>query len=246
MDTLALPSQEEHNVSKRVMLYVGALYDAYPLTLPHVRRAHDCIIYSDALPASGAYKSLTHERQILDILMEEGGQYAVTSEFTVNAEDGSFECSLKDGCTFKYFFNADNVDTNKIPASLLANVTTLWLHGHEPPLQDIAKLPALRMVYSGGATMGETYWLARSTIHPLDDDEKMEYYDEITRIPDVLQWAAESGFVLAGPEFLQAQLPDCDAPYTFEIFDDEEDDISENEDVEGNDESGIELSTEGV
>lgn len=222
----------------RVMLYVGALYDAYPLTLPPIRKSHDCIVFTDALPASGAYKSLTSERQILDILLEEGGRYGITSEFSINPEDGSYECSLKDGCTFKYFFNTCDIDTTKIPADLLARVTTLWMHGYELPEEDIAKLPALNMVYSGLATIGETYWLVRSLIHSLDDEEQLKLYDIKTRIPDVLQWTSEDGFSLAGPEALQsAGLMECDAPFQFEIF--EDDDEVDADDVDCQDEGSV-------
>jgi hypothetical protein len=223
--------------SRKVMLYVGALYDAYPLCLPEIRKAHDCIVFTDALPASGAYKSLTSERQILDVLMEEGGRYGITSEFTINPEDGSYECTLKDNCKFKYFFNVSDIDTNILPAELLSSVTTLWMHGYEPPEEDIPKLPALNMVYSGLATIGETYELVRSLIHSPDDEEKVKYYDLKTRIPDVLQWTAEEGFSLAGPEELQAAgLMECDAPFQYEIFedDDEVDDEEESDDDEDN------------
>jgi len=221
-----------------VLLYVGALYDAYPLTLPLLRRQHSLIVFTDHLPISQYYKNLTTEKQILDILMNEGATFGFVenTEFTLNEEDGSYEALLKDNCRFKYFFNCDNIDRSKIPESILNRVTTLWLHGYAPPVQDLEKIPNLKMVYCSASSIGDTYWKAREMIDTINDEEKLLQYNMKCLIPDILRWIPNVGFDAHGCEWLQQILFECDAPMQFVIDDgdddDEDDDYDDDENAE--------------
>ena len=217
-----------------VLLYVGALYDSYPLCLPLLRRQHSLIVFTDHLPISQYYKNLTTEKQILDIIINEGGSFGFVenTEFTLNEEDGSYEALLKDNCRFKYFFNCDNIDRSKIPESILNRVTTLWLHGYTPPVQELEKIPNLKMVYSSASCIGDTYWKAREMMDSINDEEKLFQYNMKCLIPDILRWIDGVGFDARGCEWLQQILFECDAPMQFVIDedDDDEDDDDYNED----------------
>jgi hypothetical protein len=238
-----MASFEEDNV----LLYVGALYDSYPLTISMLRKNHKTIVFTDGLPASQYYKNLTTEKQILDILLQEGGLYAfVDTEFILNEEDGSYEAMLKDNCKFKYFFNTNNIDTTKIPNSLLQRVTTLYIHGYQPPVEDVVKIPNVSMVYCSASCVGETYWKVRSMMDTVDDNEKLIQYNMRCLIPDVLRWIPDVGFDLRGVEWLQQILFECDAPYQFIIddddddeYDEEDDDVGEDDDVEYEDNANM-------
>ena len=222
-----IASLEMETSKKGSLLYVGALYDSFPLTLPEIRRSHDLIIYSDALPASGIYPKLNEESKILDVLVEEGGRFGIISEFVKNEDDGSFEAQLKDNCTLKYFFNTSNVDNDRMP---LATVTTLWLHGYVPPIDTLDRLPNLMMVYGAGSCIDDPcYWEARKRLN-MSEGSKLIEFNRKCWIPDVLQWiSAEDGFDLVGDDqSLMDEFMLCDAPFQFTvdegILDGEDDD----------------------
>lgn len=228
-----MSSFDNQSQYESVMLYVGALYDSYPLTVSTLRRAHSLIVYTDGLPSNQYYKNLTQEKQILDILLQEGGAFAfLDTDFTLNEEDGSYEALLKDNCRFKYFFNCNDIDRSRIPESLLQRVTTLWMHGYEMPEEDLEKIPNLNMVYCSSASMGDTYWKARDKIDSVNDEEKLLQYNMRCLIPDVLRWIDNAnGFDLRGVEWLQQILFECDAPYQFVVDDgDDDDDNDEGDD----------------
>ena len=211
-----MENKSEEKAKCSSLLYIGALYDSYPLTLRDIRRAHDVIIYSDALPASGIYPKLNTEEKILEILVEEGGRHGITSEFVRNEVDGSYEADLKDSCRLKYFFNTSDIDNALLP---LDTVTTLWLHGYVPPQDILRYLPNLKMVYAAGSCVDDelpTYWEAREKLGMMEE-EKMEEYNCRCWIPDVLQWiSAEEGFELVGSsESLMNGFMLCDAPFQF-------------------------------
>ena len=219
-----------------VLLYVGALYDSYPLCLPLLRKSHSLIVFTDHLPISQYYKNLTSEKQILDILINEGASYGLVENaataFTLNEEDGSYEALLKDNCRFKYFFNCDNIDKSKIPETILNRVTTLWIHGYTPPVQDLEKIPNLKMVYCSSSSIGDTYWKAREMIDTINDEEKLFQYNMKCLIPDILRWIDGVGFDAHGVEWLSQILFECDAPIQFVIDDDDDDDDDENDDYD--------------
>lgn len=228
-----------------VLLYVGALYDAYPMCLPSLRRAHTIIVYTDALPSSQYYTtaSMQSEESILSVLREEGGHFAMTGpDFTRNESDGSFECTLLDGCLFKYFFNANNVDDSRIPAALLQRVTTLWLHGHTFPASELLKLPSLKMVHAPPSIIEsdpEAYWAARAIMGTTEPEAVLIEFNARCLIPDVIYYTQEGGFMLRGESAQLPLLPPCDAPFTFE--EDEEDEEEDEEGGEGgeDDEEGM-------
>lgn len=235
-----------------VLLYVGALYDAYPICLPSVRRAHSVIVYTDALPANQYYTSasMQSEESILCVLREEGGHYAMaTSEFTRNESDGSFECMLQDGCTFKYFFNASNIDESRIPPSLLQRVTTLWLHGHTFPASELSKLPSLRMVHAPPSIIDadpEAYWAARRILGTVEPEAVLMEYNARCLIPDVIYYTQESGFMLRGESALLPLLPPCDAPFTFEEGEEGDEDEEGGGEEDGEEEEEEEEGMEGL
>lgn len=223
------------DIDRGVLLYVGALYDSYPLCIEMLRKNHSIIIYTDSLPESQYYKNLTSEQEILEILMKEGGSYAfIDGNFELNEEDGSFEGTLKDNCKFKYFFNTDNIDSSKITQPLLDKVTTLWIHGYEMPVDELQKLPNLKMVYCAASCIGETYWKAREIINTIDDEELLVQYNMKCLIPDILRWIENVGFDMRGVDWLQDILFECDAPYQY-IIDDEDDDEDEDDEYNEDD-----------
>ena len=156
----------------RVLLYVGALTDAFPLTLEKVRKDHGVIVFSDQMPADTVkfYEGRGGARLntcaiILEELLSEGGSYGFLdgkeTVFELNEVDGSYEAMLKDGCKFKYFFNTVNVSNPHLPTAV---VTTLWLKGYMPPASVLDHLPSLSMVYSTDLCVGPLYWAARERI----------------------------------------------------------------------------------
>jgi hypothetical protein len=221
------------------LLYIGALYDAYPLTLPEIRRAHGCFVFTEAMPANQYYKNLD-EAEILRVLREEGGKFSMVSDFKRNPVDGSYECMLQDEVLLKYFFNLNNLDPNaaNCPSQALLNtVKTLWLHAHDPEGPVVERLPSLEMVYASSTTMSETYWKAREKMGTVSEDKLVEY-NLMCAIPDVLCWIDdERGFDLRGETGLAERLMVSDAPFSFtDAEEDEEDDDDEGE--VGEDEEG--------
>ena len=60
----------------RVLLYVGAFTDTYPLTVPALRKTHTHMVYVDGMPDSGYYKQhATTTADMLRLAVQEGGQY---------------------------------------------------------------------------------------------------------------------------------------------------------------------------
>ena len=220
------------------LLYIGALYDAYPLTLPDVRRKHGCLLFTDAMPANSYYRNITTEQQILQILLDEGGRFGIVSDFTMNERDGSFECMLRDDCKLKYFFNTNDLDRLKLNQGLLNTVKTLWCHGYEPQGDVVSLLPSLSFVYGSPSSMGEAYWAARAKMGTVGDDNLQEFNVKCS-IPDVICWQDEGGFDLRGDEGQDERLLASDAPFTFTAAGDEEEDEGEEEE-EGEGEGGEE------
>ena len=217
------------------LLYIGALYDAYVMTLPEMRRTHGCFIFTDAMPANQYYKKITNEVEVLNILREEGGHLALASDFHM-CEDGSFEAMLTDGCLFKYFFNVSDLDFggSKIPQILLDSVKTLWIHGYDPEGPVVERLPNLQMVFASPSSMGAAYWSAREKMQTIEGDLLPEYNVRCA-IPDVVCWMGpEMGFDLRGEEGMDERLMASDAPFQFTpAGDDDDDDDDDGDDVEG-------------
>jgi hypothetical protein len=135
----------------------------------------------------------------------------------LNEEDGSYEALLKDNCRFKYFFNSDNIDSSRIPESLLQRVTTLWMHGYVIPEENLEKIPNLNMVYSTSCCVGKTYWAARTKMNTVNDKEKLYEYNVKCSIPEVVRWIDNvNGFELRGDD--GDELFECDAPYQFQCY----------------------------
>ena len=208
------------------LLYVGALTDAFPLTIPSIRQRYSTIIYTDGMPGSQYYqhKSLESEQKILAILKEEGGSLAMVSEFSFNDADGSYDCQLKDNCTIKYFFNMDNIDVNIIPIDLLGRIKALWMHGYELPQEEVQKLNA-----PGDMVL----YVAPECV---DDEDRFELqFKEVHVIPSILHW--DSGYNVA--QLLDEQqhllLRECEAPYVILEEDPSDDEEGEqgNESEEG-------------
>ena len=224
------------DIDRGVLLYVGALYDSYPLCIEMLRKNHKLIIYTDYLPESKIYKNLSSEQQILQILLEEGGSFGfIDSNFEINEEDGSYEGNLKDNCKFKYFFNTDNIDSNKITQTLLDQVTTIWIHGYEPPVDELLKLPNLKMVYCAASCVGDTYWKVREMMNTVDDQDTLIQYNMKCLIPDVLRWIEGVGFDMRGVDWLQDILFECDAPYQYIVDDDDDEEEDDDDDDDGGD-----------
>ena len=199
-----------------ILLYVGALTDAFPITLPSVRRRYSTIIFTDGMPGSRYYghKTVDSEQKILELLKTEGGAAAMVSEITYNDIDGSYGCQLKDNCSLKYFFNMDNIDVTKIPKELFGKIRALWMHGYVPPMEEIQKLSDCGDIalYLSPECMDNIHELA-----PL--------FKEINIIPSILQW--DSSFIVA-PVLEDSQysfLNECEAPYSVmeDLSDDDED-----------------------
>lgn len=214
------------------LLYIGALYDAYPITLAEVRRAHGCFIFTDAMPANQYYKNLD-EAEILRVLHDEGGKFSMVSPFVRNTQDGSYECMLQDDVLLKYFFNLNDLDpaaTHGPSQALLNTVKTLWLHAHDPEGPIVEALPSLSMVYASSTSMNETYWKAREKMGTVSEDKLVDFNLKCA-LPDVLCWIDdERGFDLRGEAGLAERLMVSDAPFSFtDAEEDEEDDVEEEE-----------------
>ena len=204
------------------LLYIGALYDAYVLTLPEMRRQHGCFILTDAMPSNQYYKNITTEVEVLNILREEGGYLGLASDFT-RSDDGSFEAMLADGCLLKYFFDVADLDA-KIPQALLDSVKTLWIHGYDPEGPVVERLPNLQMVFASPSSMGGAYWAAREKLQTIEGDLLPEYNVRCA-IPDVVCWMGpEMGFDLRGDEGMDERLMASDAPFQFTPAGDDDDD----------------------
>jgi hypothetical protein len=213
------------------LLYIGALYDAYVLTLPEMRRLHGCFILTDAMPSNQYYKNITTEVEVLNILREEGGYLGLASDFT-RSDDGSFEAMLADGCLLKYFFNVADLDA-KIPQALLDSVKTLWIHGYDPEGPVVERLPNLQMVFASPSSMGGAYWAAREKLQTIEGDLLPEYNVRCA-IPDVICWMGpEMGFDLRGDEGMDERLMASDAPFQFTpAGDDDDGDGDDDDDVQ--------------
>ena len=207
--------------SRPCLLYVGALTDAFPLTIPSIRQRYPTIIYTEGMPGSQYYqhKSLDSEQKILAILKEEGGSHAMVSEFTYNDADGSYDCQLKDNCSLKYFFNIDNIDVSVIPKELFGRIKALWMHGYKVPLEEVQKLNApgnMALYISPECEDAGDCWVSQ--------------FKEVHVIPSILQW--DSGYNIA--QLLDEQqhllLSECDAPYI--ILEDTSDDEKDEQDNE--------------
>ena len=136
-----------------VLLYVGAGWDTYPLTVPALRAAHTHMVYVDGQPASGYYSQhVTTIDDLLRRLVKDGGKYcfaAGADAVFMQAADASWQAPLKDGCTLKYFVNT--LDTQIAHhaglSALLPLVTTLFMAGYGPRRGLEALLPSLERVY---------------------------------------------------------------------------------------------------
>jgi len=228
MATFASAPGGELHEDRGSVLYIGALYDAYPLTLPEIRQSHSTIIFTDAMPGNGYYKNIKTEAEILQILREEGGNLAITSEFYQNPQDGSWECTLKDDCKLKYFFNVVDLDPSRLPEVLLSSVKTLWIHGYDPQGPIVELLPNVGMVFASPSSMGEAYWAARQRMGTVEGDALAEFNIRCA-IPDVICWHSERGFDLRGEEGMDERLMVCDAPFQFTAAPEEEEDEDEDE-----------------
>lgn len=138
-------------------MYIGAGWDAYPLTQHSIRTDHDLIVYVDALPSTPHYTQLqagyphaASEESVIAALTADGGSQVFAGAPVKSAAGSVWSIPLLDCTTLKYFFNTRDDEMTKHPAltELLPHVTTLWVQGYSPGIQVFEQLPNLTTVFA--------------------------------------------------------------------------------------------------
>ena len=145
------------NTKRRIMLYVGAGWDAQPLDYPSVLKNHDIIIYIDSLPEEKHYKpnqagylSSQSEENIIKGLEEQGGrQFFAGTPQKHPSKQNIWTIPLQHNTTLMYFFNLrdDKIAENEDLLDLLPDVTTMWVQGFSPCQLVYDYVPNLKLVY---------------------------------------------------------------------------------------------------
>lgn len=139
----------------KTLLYVGAGWDAFPITIKHIREDHDIILYVDALPSTPHYSegqrgylpSLS-KQMIIGQLISEGGFDATIGAPVYTPTH--VQIPLKDNVMLNYFFNTKDIDLNQNAeiSGLLPSVVTMWQAGFSPDQSVYEMLPNLETIYS--------------------------------------------------------------------------------------------------
>ena len=229
-------------MTQRILLYIGAGWDAYPLTVPALRTAHTHMVYADGIPGSGYAPVSTMADVFANLMQRGGGQYgfaAGDAATFVEAADGSWEAPLKDGCYFKYFPNTLDTQLEQHAGvhALLPHVATLFIAGYYSPRAGTeALLPALERVYVTGCADRDPNSSEHFAVRPrhagvqyvrirdyrwnpehLPDDELFHIYDG----------PFEEGDLVPAAPFRYWSDPEDGAGVTSTSSDDDEDDSSD-------------------
>jgi len=123
----------------RILLYVGAYIDAFPLTVPAFRTEHTHFIYVDKQPKHDDAMAVRTEEQLLASLLSNAGGGA-PERF-----DDHWRCQLRNGATLLYYFNVLDREMAAHPtlAKWLPSVRTLFAAGYTPC---VLPLPSLETV----------------------------------------------------------------------------------------------------
>jgi hypothetical protein len=171
-------------MARASILYVGAHVDTYPLTCAEMRRAYRRFVYVDGSPGSnywpqdclGARQSVS-EASMMDCMMRMGGEYAGMKPFK-RMPCGGYQAELADDSCVLYYFNCP--DAVGLPPDVLADVTALYIQGHEPEMSVLDLIPNAVRVYATHWGVGPVYRAVCERTHGVghviheadwDDDE---------------------------------------------------------------------------
>jgi hypothetical protein len=138
------------------LLYIGPHCDVFPLTCPELTKQFSEFIYVDREPrtrgcARHPYwydQYLEPQKAVLRNMCDFGGQFInlKLKDFALQT-DGGWSAMI--GSTrFTYYMNGDNMNVSKVPTEVLSRVTTLYIHGYNPPVSVLDSLPNVTLLYS--------------------------------------------------------------------------------------------------
>lgn len=171
-------------MARASILYVGAHVDTYPLTCAEMRREYRRFVYVDGSPDSnywppgclGARESVS-EASMMECMMRMGREYAGMEPFEC-MPCGGYQAELADDSCVLYYFNCP--DCAGVPPDVLADVTALYIQGHEPEMSVLDLIPNAVCVYATHWCVGPVYRAVCERPHgvghviletQLDDDE---------------------------------------------------------------------------
>lgn len=185
-------------MARASILYVGAHVDTYPLTCAEMRGAYRRFVYVDGSPSSnywpqgclGARESVS-EASMMDCMMRMGREYAGMEPFK-RMPCGGYQAELADDSCVLHYFNCP--DAVGVPPDVLADVTALYIHGHEPNMSVLDLIPNAVCVYATHWCIGPVYRAVceRPIVEAQLDDDEVVVIDGTLRLesdaPTRAQW----------------------------------------------------------
>ena len=145
-------------------LYIGAGWDAYPLSFGPIVAEHEVFIYVDALPESNYYakdcngfKDSNSEASMVAAMLGELKEGAKHQADVEKVAPGTYVFTFADGKRLWYFMNTKDTKMALRPelSQWLPRVSTLYLCGYAPNQSIYVQLPNLRRIFGTIACMEE-------------------------------------------------------------------------------------------